>query len=67
MNITKKLIIPKNQYPTLLFRMQIKTKLLSEVGYEPTPSDEDQNAHSLSMRKVTLESGALDHSAILTC
>jgi hypothetical protein len=33
---------------------------------EPTPSDEDQNSHSLSARKVSLESGALDRSAILT-
>ncbi len=44
-----------------------KEKILSEVGFEPTPSDEDQNALSLSARKVTLESGALDRSAILTC
>jgi hypothetical protein len=41
-------------------------KFLSEVGFEPTPSDEDQNALSLSVSKVYLESGALDHSAILT-
>jgi hypothetical protein len=26
-------------------------KVLSEVGFEPTPSDEDQNALSLSARK----------------
>ena len=39
---------------------------MSEVGFEPTPSDEDQNALSVSLRKVTLESGALDRSAILT-
>ena len=42
-------------------------KDLLEVGFEPTPSYEDQNALPLSMRKVALESGALDRSAILTC
>ncbi len=42
-------------------------KYLSEVGFEPTPSYEDQNALSLSVSKVHLESGALDRSAILTC
>ncbi len=41
-------------------------KNLSEVGFEPTPSDEDQNALSLSVSKDILESGALDRSAILT-
>ena len=43
-------------------------KVMSEVGFEPTPSSEDQNSHcnSLSESKVNLESGALDHSAILT-
>ena len=43
-------------------------KTLSEVGFEPTPSYEDQNSHlrNLSESKVNLESGALDHSAILT-
>jgi hypothetical protein len=41
-------------------------KYLSEVGFEPTPSDEDQNALSLSASKELLESGALDRSAILT-
>ena len=40
--------------------------ILSEVGFEPTPSQEDQNALSLSVSKINLESGALDHSAILT-
>ncbi len=43
-----------------------KEKVLSEVGFEPTPSDEDQKALSLSVSKVHLESGALDRSAILT-
>ena len=41
-------------------------KFLSEVGFEPTPSYEDQNAHPLSEEKENLESGALDRSAILT-
>ena len=41
-------------------------KGLSEVGFEPTPSIEDQNACSHLMAKEILESGALDRSAILT-
>ena len=40
---------------------------VSEVGFEPTPSYEDQNTHHCITVKLTLESGALDHSAILTC
>ena len=44
--------------------------LMSEVGFEPTPSFEDQNPqcviHILTVDKLSLESGALDHSAILT-
>ena len=51
-------------YNFKLFKKEEKN--LSEVGFEPTPSYEDQNALSLSMRKVNLESGALDRSAILT-
>ena len=42
---------------------------LSEVGFEPTPSYEDQKSlyYSLSREQgMYLESGALDHSAILT-
>ena len=41
---------------------------MSDVGFEPTPSYEDQNSHSSSLpeSKVNLESGALDHSANLT-
>ena len=40
-------------------------KTLSEVGFEPTPTFVDQNT---PVRKSsTLESGALDRSAILTC
>ena len=39
-------------------------KLVSEVGFEPTPTFVDQNT---PVRKSsTLESGALDRSAILT-
>ena len=41
-------------------------KFVSEVGFEPTPSFEDQNAHSIEAKRITLESGALDRSAILT-
>ena len=43
--------------------------VLSERGFEPLPSSEDQNSHSLPTWKqgMNLESGALDHSAILTC
>ena len=39
---------------------------MSEVGFEPTPSDEDQNTHPTRAGKGNLESGALDRSAILT-
>ena len=39
---------------------------LSEVGFEPTPTFVDQNAHSLEVKRISLESGALDRSAILT-
>ena len=46
--------------------MIIVKKLLSEVGFEPTPSFEDQNAHFSEAKSVSLESGALDRSAILT-
>ena len=43
-------------------------KMLSEVGFEPTPSYEDQKSRMLllSTGKEYLESGALDRSAILT-
>ena len=36
-------------------------KVVSEVGFEPTPTFVDQNT-----QKITLESGALDRSATLT-
>ena len=40
---------------------------MSEVGFEPTPSFEDQNAHFIETKSISLESGALNRSAILTC
>ena len=41
---------------------------MSEVGFEPTPTFVDQNTQLTHYwaRVVSLESGALDHSAILT-
>ncbi len=53
-----------------MFRNKVlirKEKILSERGFEPLPSDEDQKPHT-PYRGVRcyLESGALDHSAILT-
>ena len=41
---------------------------MSEVGFEPTPTFVDQNTHSATIlqRRSSLESGALDRSAILT-
>jgi hypothetical protein len=40
---------------------------LSEVGFEPTPTFVDQNTQSTCIQaSLALESGALDHSAILT-
>ena len=51
--------------PTLFHSFRTYGKRLSEVGFEPTPTFVDQNA---PVRKsFTLESGALDRSAILTC
>ena len=42
--------------------------MLSEVGFEPTPAYADQNTLNSQQCKqgIILESGALDHSAILT-
>ena len=40
-------------------------KILSEVGFEPTPTYVDQNT-PVTERVLALESGALDRSAILT-
>jgi hypothetical protein len=42
-----------------------KKIVVSEVGFEPTPSFEDQNAHLIEAKSCSLESGALDRSAIL--
>ena len=51
----------------LCIRKVWKTKIfVSEVGFEPTPSFEDQNAHFTEAKSISLESGALDRSAILT-
>ena len=41
-------------------------KDLSEGGFEPPPTYVDQNT-PVKERELTLESGALDRSAILTC
>ena len=43
-------------------------KTLSGVGFEPTPSIEDQNSPAVPYQgtRHSLESGALDHSANLT-
>ena len=51
--------------------LRVKKKVLSEVGFEPTPTFVDQNALYrtdciVRQRLAILESGALDHSAILT-
>ena len=47
------------------YQFLVEKKRLSEVGFEPTPTFVDQNT---PVRKSsTLESGALDRSAILTC
>ena len=45
---------------------KMTNKFLSEVGFEPTPTFVDQNAHSIVVKRISLESGALDRSAILT-
>ena len=49
-----------------MLRLFDTKKVLSEVGFEPTPTFVDQNAHSYEVKSLTLESGALDRSAILT-
>lgn len=45
-----------------------KKILVSGVGFEPTPSFEDQNTSDPTIKasRIELESGALDRSAILT-
>lgn len=40
--------------------------MVSEVGFEPTPPFGDQNTQPPWEGAARLESGALDHSAILT-
>ena len=55
--------LTENKTKILVFR---RKKDLSEVGFEPTPSVEDQNAGPIVVGKFSLESGALDRSAILT-
>ena len=49
-------------------RKFVKNCHVSGVGFEPTPSFEDQNAWDPTFRAShrELESGALDRSAILT-
>ena len=42
-----------------------KAKAVSEEGFEPSPPIGDQNTH-VTRKDSHLESGALDHSAILT-
>ena len=42
-----------------------KKKVMSAVGFEPTPAYADQNTPPLR-GSIALESGALDHSAMLT-
>ena len=44
-------------------KLQEEKKDVSEVGFEPTPPFGDQNPQR---GEAELESGALDHSAILT-
>ena len=51
---------------TAICYLFLHLKFLSEVGFEPTPSYEDQNAQIPTVKGSYLESGALDHSAILT-
>ena len=51
------------------FALVFGKKMLSEVGFEPTLSYEDQNSLCSPLSRgqgIYLESGALDHSAILT-
>ena len=50
------------------YSLGLRKKLLSGVGFEPTPPFGDQNArpHFVIGRFYDLESGALDRSAILT-
>ena len=49
----------------IYYHVSVGMKKLSEVGFEPTPTWVDQNTPAKE-RAFTLESGALDRSAILT-
>ena len=66
---TKKSIVMKH-FSSLPVMRYTCAKHLSEVGFEPTPTYVDQKSlHLLTVyagKAVNLESGALDHSAILT-
>lgn len=44
----------------------MKEKSVSEVGFEPTPSERTRTLNTYCNRQGNLESGALDRSAILT-
>ncbi len=68
------ILIHRNRLENVMFRNKCavcfdqKEKILSERGFEPLPSDEDQKSHTpYQGARCYLESGALDHSAILTC
>ena len=50
---------------TMYLQSVVIKKVLSEVGFEPTPSFEDQKSQIIE-KGISLESGALDRSAILT-
>lgn len=54
----------KKKRDILWFTHRNEKKDLSEVGFEPTPPFGDQKSHVIG--RYNLESGALDHSAILT-
>ena len=57
------LLQKKRLYPNSYYRR--KKSFVSEVGFEPTPSFEDQKSQIIE-KGISLESGALDRSAILT-
>ena len=57
-----------NLHPDRACQTGTAKKHVSGVGFEPTPSIEDQKSHLIPYRGIRqgLESGALDHSANLT-
>ena len=57
--------IRMNKKTLEIVRTSLVKKKLSEVVFEPTPTSVDQNT-PFRERDFTLESGALDRSAILT-